>query len=47
MTEEKKTKPKKHKAKRTLFTSKGKVLKGDEFTCTTKELESFKKAGAV
>jgi hypothetical protein len=32
----------KHLAKKTLFTSSGKVLKGEEFTCTDKELEAIK-----
>ena len=49
MTEEQKVKkaPKKHTALKTLFTSNGKVNKGEEFTCSTKELEIFKKAKAV
>jgi len=49
MTEEtKKTKPtKKHVALRALCTSKGMVKQGEEFTCTAKELEIFKKAKAV
>ncbi len=49
MTDEIKVKkaPKKHVALKILFTSKGKVCKGEEFTCSTKELEIFKKAKAV
>ena len=50
MTEEKKeTKRalKKHVALKNLATSNGMVKKGDEFTCTTKELEIFKKNKAV
>lgn len=31
-----------HVAKKTLFTSTGKVLKGYEFVCTDKELEAIK-----
>jgi len=49
MTEEKKvTKAKKkHVALKNLCTSNGMVKKGEEFTCSTKELEVFKKAKAV
>lgn len=50
MTEEKKTKKttaKKCVALRNLATSKGNVKKGQEFTCTTKEFEIFKKAKAI
>ena len=49
MTEEKKVKkaPKKHTALKILFTSNGKVNKGEEFTCSAKELEIFKEAKAV
>lgn len=49
MTEEKKPvkKPKLHVALKPLATSKGQVKKGQEFTCTPKELETFKKAKAV
>ena len=49
MTDEKKVKktPRKHIALKTLFTSNGKVKKGEEFTCNDKELASFKKAKAV
>lgn len=46
MTEKKKA-TKKHVAKKTLFTAKGKVLKGEEFTCTAKELELIKANGGV
>ena len=49
MTDEKKVKKvvKKYIALRTLFTSNGKVAKGEEFTCNDKELSIFKKAKAV
>lgn len=50
MTEEKKPAKKaqkKHIAKKVLFTSKGRVNKNEEFTCTAKELETFKASGAV
>ena len=49
MTEEKKVKkaPKKHIALKGLCTSNGMVKKGEEFTCSTKEFEIFKKAKAV
>ena len=49
MTDEKKKakKPVKHIALKTLRTSKGMVKKGEEFTCSTKELEIFKKVKAV
>ena len=48
MTKEKKVKKvKKHIALKNLATSKGNVKKGDEFACSTKELEVFKKAKAV
>jgi len=50
MTEEKKTKKPKSKkciALKNLCTSKGMVKKGDEFTCSTKEFDIFKKAKAV
>lgn len=40
-------KPVIHVAKKTLFTSTGKVLKGHEFTCTDKELEAIKKNKGV
>lgn len=38
---------KKHVALKALCTSKGMVKKGEEFTCTSKELEIFKKRKAV
>ena len=49
MTEAKTKKPtsKKAVAKKTLCTSKGMIKKGQSFTCTAKEYEAFKKAGAV
>ena len=49
MTETKTKKPanKKAVAKKTLCTSKGMVKKGQSFTCSTKEFEAFKRAGAV
>ena len=52
MTEEQEDKkakkaPKKHTALKILFTSNGKVNKGEEFTCSSKEFEIFKKAKAV
>ena len=50
MTDEKKAKKptsKKCVALKTLFTINGKVKKGDEFTCSTKEYEAFKKIKAV
>ncbi len=49
MTEETKVKkaPKKYIALKILFTSKGKVCKGEEFTCSEKELAIFKKVKAV
>ena len=51
MTDEKKpvkkATSKKCIALKNLCTSKGMVKKGDEFTCTTKEYEIFKKAKAV
>ena len=40
-------KNKKYTALKTLFTSKGKVNKGEEFTCNEKELAIFKKHKAV
>ena len=40
-------KNKKYVALRTLFTSKSKVEKGEEFTCNEKELAIFKKAKAI
>ncbi len=40
-------KTKKHVALKGLCTSNGMVKKGDEFTCSTKELEAFKKSKAV
>ena len=44
----KKTKKKvKHVALKMLFTSKGKVNKGEEFTCSDEELAIFKKVKAV
>ena len=43
----KKPATKKHVALRALCTSKGMIKKGEEFTCTAKELEAFKKAKAV
>ncbi len=51
MTEEKKA-PKKPTSKKAvalknLCTGKGMVKKGEEFTCTAKEYEHFKKAKAV
>jgi len=51
MTEEK-AKPKKTTSKtavalKNLCTSKGMVKKGEEFTCTAKEYDIFKKAKAV
>jgi hypothetical protein len=51
MTEEK-AKPKKATSKKavalkSLCTSKGMINKGEEFTCTAKEYDIFKKAGAV
>ena len=44
MTEETKVKkaPKKYIALKILFTSKGKVCKGEEFTCSEKELAKVK-----
>ena len=50
MTEEKKTKKpttKKAVALKSLCTSKGMVKKGESFTCSAKEYETFKKAKAV
>ena len=50
MTEEKKVKKvtaKKAVALKNLCTSNGQVKKGEEFTCSTKEHEAFKKVGAV
>lgn len=52
MTEEKKEQPKKPTKKKavalkSLCTSKGMVKKGEEFTCTPKEFDAFKKAKAV
>ena len=49
MTDEKKVKKvaKKYTALKTLFTSDGKVNKGEEFTCNDKELAIFKKVKAV
>jgi hypothetical protein len=38
---------KKHVALRNLATSNGNVKKGESFTCSSKELEIFKKAKAV
>jgi hypothetical protein len=38
---------KKHVALRNLATSQGQVKKGQEFTCTSKELAIFKKVKAV
>ena len=50
MTEEKKAKKpttKKAVALKNLCTSKGQVKKGEEFICSAKEHEAFKKAKAV
>ena len=50
MTEEKKVKKATTKlsvALKNLCTSKGMVKKGETFTCSAKEHEIFKKAGAV
>ncbi len=50
MTDEKKTKKptsKKCVALKNLCTSKGMVKKGQEFTCSQKEYDIFKKAKAV
>ncbi len=50
MTEAKKAKPKatKHVALKKLFTEKdGLVKKGDECTCTAKEVALFKKVKAI
>ena len=50
MTDEKKVKKpttKKCVALKNLCTSNGMVKKGEEFTCSTKEYDIFKKAKAV
>lgn len=48
MTEtKKKPAPKKVIAKKVLFTEKGRVLIGEEFTCSASDYEKFKKEKAV
>jgi hypothetical protein len=50
MTEEKKVKKpttKKCVALKNLCTAKGQVKKGEDFTCSAKEYEAFKKVKAV
>ena len=40
-------KPTVHTAKKTLFTAKGRVNKGESFTCSANEEKAFKKAKAI
>jgi hypothetical protein len=47
VTKKASSKPIKHVAKKTLFLEKGKIKKGEEFTCTDAELKALKANGGV
>jgi len=49
MTDEKpkKAQPKEYTAKKTLFTSKGKVLKGCKFKCSADDAKKLKENGGI